>query len=210
MNSVIAIIDYNAGNLTSVKLALEYIGVDSEITSDPERILKAQRVIFPGVGAAGSAMANLQAMGLVETVKSVVANGTPFLGICLGMQIALEASEEDGGTACIGLIPGNVKRFVPSIPVCKIPQIGWNTVQIAWPHPLFEGIDDSSEFYFVHSYYPCASSDSYVMGETAYNGVRFASAIGKANLFAVQFHPERSGRIGLRMLQNFSKWVPLC
>ena len=207
---MITIIDYNAGNLTSVKMALEYIGVDSEITSDRGRILNADRVIFPGVGAAGSAMANLKALGLVEAIKTVVSNGVPFLGICLGTQIIFESSEENQGTTCIGLIPGDVKRFVPTIPVYKIPQIGWNNVRIAWPQPLFEGIDDLSEFYFVHSYYPVVSADSYVMAETAYNGIRFASAIGKANLFAVQFHPERSGRVGLRMLQNFSKWVPLC
>ncbi len=207
---VIAIIDYNAGNLTSVRLALEYIGVDCEITSDPDRILSAERVIFPGVGAAGSAMANLRELGLIETVKTVVDNNTPFLGICLGTQVIFEFSEEDGGTTGLGLVPGSVKKFMPTDPMCKIPQIGWNTVRIEWPHPLFEGIEDSSEFYFVHSYYPSASAESYVMGETEYANTRFASAIGKGSLFAVQFHPERSGRVGLRMLENFSRWVPLC
>jgi len=207
---MIAIIDYKAGNLTSVKLGLEYIGVVCEITDDPARILAAERVIFPGVGAAGAAMENLLGTGLAETIKTVVASGTPFLGICLGTQVIFQFSEEDGGTPCIGLVPGSVKRFTPSDPMCKIPQMGWNAVEIAWPHPLFEGIEDSSEFYFVHSYYPAPSDDSYTMGITEYADARFASAIGKRNLFATQFHPERSGRIGLRMLENFSRWTPSC
>jgi glutamine amidotransferase len=207
---MIAIIDYKAGNLTSVKLGLEFLGVSCEITDDPARILAAERVIFPGVGAAGAAMANLRELGLIETIKTVVASGTPFLGICLGTQVIFEFSEEDGGTPCIGLVPGSVKRFTPSDPMCKIPQMGWNAVEIVWPHPLFEGIEDSSEFYFVHSYYPSASGASYVMGETEYGDARFASAVGRGNMFAVQFHPERSGRIGLRMLDNFSRWVPSC
>jgi len=207
---VIAIIDYKAGNLTSVKLGLEFIGVPCEITDQPERILAAQRVIFPGVGAAGAAMASLRELGLVETIKTVVASGTPFLGICLGTQVIFESSEEDGGTPCIGIVPGSVKRFTPSDPMCKIPQMGWNAVEIARPHPLFEGIEDLSEFYFVHSYYPAPSDDEYTTGWTDYAGARFASAVGKNNLFAVQFHPERSGRIGLRMLANFSRWTPSC
>ena len=207
---MIAIIDYKAGNLTSVKLGLEYIGVECEITNDPARILAAERVIFPGVGAAGAAMTHLMETGLVETIKAVVSSGTPFLGICLGTQVIFEFSEEDSGTKCIGLVPGSVKRFTPSDPMCKIPQMGWNAVEIAWPHPLFEGIEDCSEFYFVHSYYPAPSDDSYTMGVTEYADARFASAIGKRNLFATQFHPERSGRIGLRMLENFSRWTPSC
>jgi len=207
---MVAIIDYKAGNLTSVKLGLEYIGVECEITDQPERILAAERVIFPGVGAAGAAMVNLREMGLVETIKAVVAKGTPFLGICLGTQVIFESSEEDGGTPCIGLVPGSVKRFTPSDPMCKIPQMGWNAVEIARPHPLFEGIEDASEFYFVHSYYPSPSDDSYTTGRTDYADVTFASAVGKDNLFAVQFHPERSGRIGLRMLENFSRWDGSC
>ncbi len=202
--------DYKAGNLTSVRLSLEYIGVKCEVTDDPARILAAERVIFPGVGAAGAAMATLHSTRLADTIQTAVCQGTPFLGICLGTQVIFERSEEDGGTPCIGLVPGSVNRFTPSDAMCKIPQIGWNAVQIAWPHPLFEGIEDSSEFYFVHSYYPAPSDDSYVMGVTEYAGVRFASAIGKRNLFATQFHPERSGRIGLRLLENFSRWTPSC
>jgi glutamine amidotransferase len=207
---LIAIIDYNAGNLTSVRLALEYIGAKCEITSDPARIASADHVIFPGVGAAGEAMKNLHAMGLVEPIRNIVAGGTPFLGICLGTQVIFESSEEDGGVACIGLVPGSCKRFVTSRPACKIPQMGWNQVEFAFTHKLWEGIDDASEFYFVHSYYPAPSDYSYVMGETEYADECFASAVGFGNLFATQFHPERSGRIGLKLLDNFVRWDGKC
>ncbi|MHB1002173.1 MAG: imidazole glycerol phosphate synthase subunit HisH [Armatimonadota bacterium] len=207
---MIAIIDYKAGNLTSVRLALEYMGVACEITNDPKKITSAERVIFPGVGAAGEAMKNLQEMQLIDPLKSVVASGTPFLGICLGTQVIFEFSEEDGGVPCIGLVPGSVKKFMPSDPMCKIPQIGWNTVKFKTNHPLFEGIEDSSEFYFVHSYYPYSSDPAYILGETEYADVRFTSITGRSNLFATQFHPERSGRIGLKLLENFSKWDGRC
>ena len=207
---MIAIIDYKAGNLTSVRLALEHLGVACEVTQEPERIRAAQRVIFPGVGAAGEAMKHLQALGLRETLQAVLASGTPFLGICLGTQVIFEFSEEDGGTPCMGLIPGRVRRFSPVDARCKIPQMGWNTVEFARPHPLFAGIEERSEFYFVHSYYPAPSDPAYVVGETEYAGVRFASAVGRKNLFATQFHPERSGRVGLRLLANFSKWDGQC
>lgn len=207
---MVAIIDYNAGNLTSVRLALEYIGVPCEITSDPGRIMAAERVIFPGVGAAGAAMDNLRSIELIEPIKSVVSSGVPFLGICLGTQVIFEFSEEDGGTECMGIVPGAVKRFRPSDPMCKIPQMGWNAVEFKARHPLFEGIEDGSEFYFVHSYYPAPSDAQYTLGETDYADVRFASVVGKGNLFATQFHPERSGRIGLRLLENFSRWDGKC
>jgi glutamine amidotransferase len=203
---VIAIIDYKAGNLTSVRLALEHIGVPCEVTSDPARIAAAERVIFPGVGAAAAAMDNLRRMRLLDAIKGAVADGRPFLGICLGTQIIFEFSEEDGGTPCIGLVPGTVRRFQPSDPLCKIPQMGWNTVEIKASHPVFNDIENSSEFYFVHSYYPAPADPRYVLGETEYADVRFASAIAKRNLIATQFHPERSGRIGLQLLRNFSNW----
>jgi imidazole glycerol-phosphate synthase subunit HisH len=207
---MIAIIDYRAGNLTSVRLALEYIGAGCEITSDPARILAAERVIFPGVGAAAEAMRNLRELKLIDPIRTVVGRGTPFLGICLGTQIIFEHSEEDGGTECVGLVPGTVKRFTPDDPMCKIPQMGWNAVELTRAHPLIEGIEDGSEFYFVHSYYCAPSDESYTLGETDYAGVRFASAVGKGNLFATQFHPERSGRIGLRLLDNFRRWDGTC
>lgn len=218
---MIAIIDYKAGNLTSVRLALEHIGVACEITDKPDRILAAERVIFPGVGAAGAAMRDLRDLGLIDTIKNVVANGTPFLGICLGTQVIFEFSEEDGGTPCIGLVPGSVKRFPAAAAdasgqeafgsvAYKIPQMGWNTVEFARAHPVLEGIESGSEFYFVHSYYPAPTDENYIIGLTEYAGVRFASAIGSGNLFATQFHPERSGRIGLRLLENFSRWDGVC
>ena len=207
---MIAIVDYNAGNLTSVLLALEHLGVEAKITQDSGEIARAERVIFPGVGAAKSAMFNINALGLAETLNTVVKRGTPFLGICLGTQIIFERSAEDNGVDCIGLIPGKVRRFKPADRMCKIPQIGWNTVMFKREHPLFAGIEDESEFYFVHSYYCAPSDDSYVVGATEYAGVEFASAVGKGNLFATQFHPERSGRIGMQLLKNFSEWDGKC
>lgn len=207
---MIAIVDYRAGNLTSVRLALEHLGVPAEVTRDPETIVSAERVIFPGVGAAGSAMTNIKDLSLDGALAEVLEKGTPFLGICLGTQVIFEYSEEDGGVDCLGFISGNVKRFSPSDPLCKIPQMGWNTVEFKKPHPILEGIEDESEFYFVHSYYPIASDEASVFGETEYAGARFASVVGKGNLVATQFHPERSGRVGLALLENFSKWDGTC
>jgi imidazole glycerol-phosphate synthase subunit HisH len=207
---VIAIVDYKAGNLTSVRLALEHLGVEATITQNPAEILAADRVIFPGVGAAGSAVANVDELGLREPLKAVVAKGTPFLGICLGMQILFAHSEEDGGVDCMGLVPGEVKMFRPSDPLCKIPQMGWNTVELQKAHPLFGGIEDESEFYFVHSFYAMPSDSAYTLAETEYADVRFTSVVGKDNLIATQFHPERSGRIGLKFLENFSNWDGTC
>lgn len=203
---MIAVIDYKAGNLTSVMLAMESIGANAAVTSDPATILGAERVIFPGVGAAGAAMSALRGLGLLEPIRRVAARGTPFLGICLGAQILLEHSDEDGGVACLGLLPGAVRRFAPSDPRDKVPQMGWNTVRFARPHALFEGIPDGSEFYFVHSYFPAPAAEGDMLGATEYAGVRFAAALGRGNLVATQFHPEKSGRIGLRLLKNFAEW----
>ncbi len=205
---MIAIVDYRAGNLTSVQLALRALHAHAEITSDPSVIRSAERVIFPGVGAAGSAMRNLEALGLVDVLKEVVREGKPFLGICLGTQILLEFSEEDGGTATLGLLPGCIPKFQPTDRWDKVPQIGWNQVSIVRPHPLLAGIADGSEFYFVHSYYPAPSDADVVIGRTTYAGVTFASMVGRGNLAATQFHPEKSGRIGLRLLKNFLIWEP--
>ncbi len=207
---MIAIVDYKAGNLTSVKLALDAIGVEAAITDQSDTILKADRVIFPGVGAAGAAMRNLRELNLSQTLQEVVRRGTPFLGICLGTQIILGHSEEDGGVDTVGLLPGRVKLFRPARHEDKVPQIGWNSVRLRRPHPVFSGIEDESEFYFVHSYYPVPERDSDVVGTTDYAGVTFASVIGRGNLVATQFHPEKSGRIGLRLFQNFSRWDGLC
>ena len=205
---MIAIVDYKAGNLTSVQLAFRALGCEAAVTSDPRVILSAERVVFPGVGAAGSAMRNLAGLHLVDALKQVAARGTPFLGICLGTQILLEHSEEDGGTPTLGILPGRVPRFQPADRWDKVPQIGWNQVRIVRPHPLLEGIADGSEFYFVHSFYPAPADPSLAIGTTDYAGVTFASMVGRANVAATQFHPEKSGRIGLRLLANFTRWSP--
>ncbi len=205
---MIAIVDYKAGNLTSVQLAFRALGCEAAVTSDPRAILAAGRVVFPGVGAAGSAMRNLQDLGLVPVLQEVAARGTPFLGICLGTQILLDFSEEDGGTATLGILPGRVPRFQPTDPWDKVPQIGWNQLRIVRPHPLLEGIEDNSEFYFVHSYYPAPSDPALAIGTTDYGGVTFASMVGRGNVAATQFHPEKSGRIGLHLLANFTRWAP--
>ena len=203
---MIAIVDYNAGNLTSVKLALDYLGACSEITRDPARILAADRVIFPGVGSAGAAMQNIRALGLADVLRQVVQRGTPFLGICLGTQIIFETSEEDNGIQGLGILAGTVKRFHPTNPADKVPQIGWNSVTFIKPHPLFEGIESGSEFYFVHSYYPAPADRACMLGETEYADIRFASVVARDNLAATQFHPEKSGRLGLQLLKNFTAW----
>lgn len=205
---MIAIVNYRAGNLTSVKLAFDTIGVATDITSDPARILAAERVVFPGVGAAGAAMANLRELGLVETIRTVVARGTPFLGICIGLQISFDFSEEDGGTPCLGLLPGRVIPFRPASACDKVPQMGWNGVAQTCPHPIWNGIASGAGFYFVHSYYPDPADRALVMGRTDYAGVTFASAVARGNFFATQFHPEKSGRIGMRLLSNFCAWTP--
>ena len=184
---MVAIIDYKAGNLTSVKNAFAAIGAEAVVTSDPGVVARAERVVFPGVGAAGSAMENLRRMGLVETVREAAAS-KPFLGICLGMQILFEHSEEDGGVDLLGILPGKVRRF-PSVPGFKVPQIGWNQV------------NGDKEYYFVHSYY--AEKGPYTAGVTEYAGVEFTSMVRKGALLACQFHPEKSGRIGLELLKEF-------
>ncbi|MFC1453744.1 imidazole glycerol phosphate synthase subunit HisH [Verrucomicrobiota bacterium] len=204
---MIAIIDYKAGNLTSVKLAFEHLGIDAKITNLVDEIMNAERVVFPGVGSAGAAMQNINDLKLEQVIKKVVARGTPFLGICLGTQIIFDSSEEDGGTKGLSLLSGKVKRFTPSDRTDKVPQIGWNAVAIRRPHPVMEGIENDSEFYFVHSYYAEPENKNEIIGETEYAGVTFASIVGTNNLVATQFHPEKSGRIGLRLLKNFAKWT---
>ena len=184
---MVAIIDYKAGNLTSVRNALSSIGVEAAVTSDPSVVAAADRVVFPGVGAAGSAMENLRRMGLADAVRSAAAT-KPFLGICLGMQILFEHSEEDGGVDLLGVLPGRVRRF-PSAKGFKVPQIGWNQVN---------GADD---YYFVHSYF--AERGPFTVGTTDYAGVTFTSAVQKGALLACQFHPEKSGRVGLELLRRW-------
>ncbi|MBC8453915.1 imidazole glycerol phosphate synthase subunit HisH [PVC group bacterium] len=205
---MIAIIDYKAGNLTSVKLAFNALGIDSVITDSPEKILSADRVVFPGVGAAASSMQKLHSLNLIEAIRTVADNGTPFLGICLGTQIILEHSEENNGTKGIGLITGNVIKFSPADPLNKVPQMGWNSVSQTKSHPVFNGIENDSEFYFVHSYYPVPTDFDNIIGTTDYAGFSFSSVLGRKNIIATQFHPEKSGRIGLKLLENFCSWNP--
>jgi len=203
---MIAIVDYRAGNLTSVKLAFDGLGQACAITSDPETIRRADRVVFPGVGAAGAAMRNLRELGLAPVLAEVIGRGTPFLGICVGTQILFDFSEEDGGTPCLGILPGRVKLFRPPDSRDKVPHMGWNQMRIRRPHPLLSGVADDSDFYFVHSYYPDAGRPADVIGTTDYAGLAFAAMVGHGNIAATQFHVEKSGRVGLQVLANFSRW----
>lgn len=205
---MIAILDYRAGNLTSVRLSLGAIGAEAVVTSDPATIRAADRILFPGVGAAASAMTHLREAGLDSVIRERVSAGVPFLGICLGTQILFETSEEDGGTPMLGLLPGRVVRFRPADPRDKVPHMGWNQVRQTRRHPLFEGIADNADFYFVHSYHPAPARAEDVIGMTTFGGGEFACAVARGNLAATQFHPEKSGPVGLRLLANFAAWTP--
>jgi imidazole glycerol-phosphate synthase subunit HisH len=198
---MIAVIDYGAGNLRSVKNAINKIGYKAEITGNPAEILKAKAVFFPGVGAAGDTMASLKKQGLVETIHKLVAEDRPLFGICIGLQVLFTGTEEGGWHECLNIIPGTVRKLPGGL---KIPHMGWNQVNQKFSHPLFEGIPDGSNFYFVHSYYGDPDDKSIVAAETNY-GISFCSAIAKGNLVASQFHPEKSGELGLKVYENFLK-----
>ena len=205
MQDQVTIVDYHAGNLTSVRLAVQKMGRKAQVTEKPEQVRVAPRLIFPGVGAAPAAMQQLQELGLDEALREYCATGRPLLGICLGAQIILEHSAE-GDVPCLGLVPGRVEKLeVPE--GAKVPHMGWNAVRQARPHPIWGGIEDDSQFYFVHSYKPCPSDEAAAVGLTDYHG-EFVSALSQENLVACQFHPERSGRIGLKLLANFLEWNP--
>ena len=206
---MIAVIDYKAGNLTSVARALSHLGFQYRITHEVKEILGADRVIFPGVGSAGQAMIDLKRRGLDQALHEIHESEKPFLGICLGSQIILEWSEEHS-TTCLGLLTGTVKRFpVPLISddgeALKVPHMGWNQVKLKKTHPIFKGVAPESEFYFVHGYFPLPQETAAIIGTTDY-GITFASVLGERNLFAVQFHPEKSGPVGLTILNNFCVW----
>jgi glutamine amidotransferase len=205
---MIAIVDYRAGNLTSVARALYYLGQPYIISDDPATLDKASHVIFPGVGAAGEAMDYLRKTSLDTWLKEWVAGGKPLLGICLGTQVIFESSEEDDAV-CLGIVPGHVRRFSKNLrqgsQLFKIPHMGWNHVTFQRNHPVFQNLPGDAEFYFVHSYYPVPADDSWIIGFTDY-GISFCSAIAHQNLVAVQFHPEKSGRPGLQILSNFCRW----
>jgi len=206
---MIAIIDYKAGNLASVSRAFSHIGVPNIITNDIHIIESADRVVFPGVGAAGSAMKSLIQMGLDKALRYALDSGRPVLGICLGSQIILKTSQENN-TPCLGLVDGCARAFAESfassgITGLKIPHMGWNRILLQSDHPVFAGIRADDEFYFVHSFYPSPDHAGQVIATTEY-GITFPSVIGMKNLVATQFHPEKSGKPGLRILKNFSGW----
>lgn len=196
----VAIIDYGVGNLRSVEKAFAAVGVDAVVTGDKATLRRAERLVLPGVGAFGACMRELDQTGLVDLVLDRVQQGTPLLGVCVGMQMLFEESSEFGRTRGLGILKGTVRRFSDEL---NVPHVGWNQVSQNSNDPLFEGVPTDSFFYFVHSYY-CEPSDAEVMiGETDY-GVRFASIVAEKNICGVQFHPEKSQSGGLRLLKNFA------
>lgn len=199
---MIAIIDYGAGNLQSVKKAFDFIGAESVITDNPEIINACDRILLPGVGSFGDAMDSMAKSGLVETVKQNALSGKPFLGICLGLQLLFEESEESPGVKGLGIFKGKIKKFSSDMGL-KIPHIGWNSLEIKQKDGIFKNIPENSYVYFVHSYYLHAEDKNDIATVTKY-GIDFHSAVGKNNIFATQFHPEKSGDVGLQILRNFA------
>ena len=198
---MIAIIDYGAGNLRSVTNALAKLGYKPKVTREPEDVVNAAAVIFPGVGAAADAMQSLKDSGLDEAIREVIREGQPLFAVCVGMQVLLSSTEEGGWNECLGIIPGSVKKLPAGL---KVPHIGWNQMKQMVRHPIFEDIPDESNFYFVHSYYAEPEDTTVIAGTTEY-GLTLCSVLIKDNLVATQFHPEKSGAIGLRMYDNFLK-----
>jgi len=201
--SMIAIIDYGVGNLRSVEKAFEHLGHAVTVTSNPAVIRGAERVILPGVGAFGAAAATLRAHGLEDVALEAAHSGRPFLGICVGMQLLFDVSEERGEHPGLGLLSGRVKHF-PEAPGVKIPQIGWNALHFPQPSPLMAGLEPGAMVYFVHSYY-CAPENPSVVAATTEFTLSYCSAVAQGSLFGVQFHPEKSGKVGLQILDNFAR-----
>ena len=199
----VVVIDYGVGNLRSVQKAFESLGHDARVTSDPAEIERAERVVLPGVGAFGAAIDTLRERGLEEITLAAARSGKPFLGICVGMQLLFDVGEEKGEHRGLGLISGRVKRF-PDAPGVKIPQIGWNSLSFSKPSPLFAGLNDGAMVYFVHSFHCSPNNLSVTLAETEFM-ISYASAISVGNIHGVQFHPEKSGAVGLRILDNFAK-----
>jgi len=203
---MIAILDYGAGNLTSVQLALKHLGADTVTVPDAQSAEGAGKLIFPGVGSAASGMNGLRERQFDQLLADAFAAGKPVFAICLGMQMLLDFSEEDNGVKALGLIPGMVRKFSFEDPSVKVPHIGWNTVEHDNGHPLWQGIPSGTAFYFVHSYYAETLNGKDSGGTTEYAGKRFTSVLSSGSFFATQFHPERSGSAGMRLLQNFLDW----
>ena len=200
---MIVVVDYGAGNLRSVANALIRLGYRPEITSRPQDLSDASAVILPGVGAAADTMASLTRLGLADPLRRFITNGRPFFGVCMGLQVLFTDTEEGGWHECLGIIPGRVKKLPDGQ---KIPHMGWNQVKQRRDHPVFSGIPDETCFYFVHSYYVEPEDKGLVAGETEY-GATICSVIARGNLVATQFHPEKSGELGLKMYDNFLKLV---
>ena len=198
---MVAIIDYDAGNIKSVEKALQALGENAVITRDKACILEVDKVILPGVGAFGDAMQKLEDYGLTDVIREVAEKGTPFLGICLGLQLLFERSEESEGVDGLGILPGEILR-IPEAPGLKIPHIGWNSLSYPNQGRLFTGVKENSYVYFVHSYYLRSADPSIVTAETEY-GTRIHASVEKDNIFACQFHPEKSSAVGLTILKNF-------
>ena len=205
---MITLLDYGAGNVRSVRNAIRKLGYTVKDVSSPQDILQAEKLIFPGVGSFGNAMLRLAEDGYLAPLIRYIRDDRPFLGICLGTQIIFEHSAEDEGTDCLGMLQGNVVHFdFPESNSASVPHMGWNQVNVLRSHPLFEGIEDGANFYFVHSYYPVPKADSKLpLASTEYAGLKFCCAVSEGNLVATQFHPEKSGRHGLQLLHNFAKW----
>jgi glutamine amidotransferase len=199
----VAVIDYDAGNTLSVTRALEKVGARVDLTADPERVARADAVVLPGVGAFGDCVRKLAERGMDEACREAYAGGKPFLGVCVGLQVLFEGSEESPDAAGLGILPGKVVRFDAG--ELKVPHMGWNQLDAARAHPVLEGLDGEA-FYFVHSYYPEPEREDDLLGTAEY-GARFCAAAGRENLAAVQFHPEKSSRAGFMLYENFLTWV---
>ena len=198
----IAVVDYDAGNTLSVTRALEKVGASVDLTPDPERVTAADAVVLPGVGAFGDCMKKLRERGMDDACRETYESGKPFLGVCVALQVFFEGSEESPGAKGLGFFPGKVVRFRTD--KLKVPHMGWNQILLKRGHPVFDGLDGEA-FYFVHSYYPKPEEPTDVIGVSDY-GVEFCAAAGRENLAAVQFHPEKSSRAGLRLYENFLEW----
>ncbi|MGB3634006.1 MAG: imidazole glycerol phosphate synthase subunit HisH [Rubrobacteraceae bacterium] len=199
----VAVVDYDAGNTLSVTRALEKVGAKVDLTPDPERLAAADAVVLPGVGAFGDCMKKLRERGMETACQETYRSGKPFLGVCVALQVFFESSEESPGVEGLGILPGTVVRFKSD--GLKVPHMGWNQLALSRQHPVLDGLDGEA-FYFVHSYYPEPDETSDVLGTTEY-GVEFCAAAGRANLAAVQFHPEKSSRAGLKLYENFLSWA---